>query len=99
MGTELLVTFVSDFLLATMLWLGLWLFRIKPAHAAALEANQTAWVNCIAGKDEYNNLKDKIQAENKQIDAKLKEVLLGCGRCIRSQKSADAQEKGQPNAP
>src|SRR5947209_112060 len=85
---ELLVMFVSGFLLATMLWLALWFFQLKPAQAAALraqesglQAKESALVNCVAAKDQCNELKDKIRAENGEIKAKLKEALLGWGRC------------------
>jgi uncharacterized protein HemX len=90
-GAELFIVFISGFLLATVLWLGLWFFWTKPAQAAilqakeaALMAKETALLNCVAAKDQCDELRDKLQAENKQIDTKLKEALNGWGNCIRS---------------
>ena len=85
-GTELLVMFVFGFLVATILWLGLWFFLARPAEAgelrakeAALQAKESALLNCVAAKDQCDELRDKLQAGNKQIDTKLKEVLKGWG--------------------
>ncbi len=103
---ELLVMFVSDFLLATMLCLALWFFQLKPAQAAALrakegalQAKETAFLNCLAEKNQCSELKDKIQAENGEINAKLKEALVGWARCIRSKNAPNAQEKPKGNNP
>ena len=105
-GAELLVVFISGFLLATMLWLGVWFFGARPGQAAAVRAKEaalrekeTALLNCVAAKDQCNELKAKIQAENGEINAKLKEALLGWGRCIRSKNVPEAQQKAKPNAP
>jgi hypothetical protein len=102
---ELLVVFASGCLLATMLWLGLWFFWIRPAEAAAssakdaaLHEKEVALVTCVAAKDQCNQLKNKIQAENKKIDAKLKEALLGWGGCIRS-KTHPAEKNAKPSTP
>ena len=112
-GTELLVMFVFGFLVATILWLGLWFFLARPAEAgelrakeaalqakeAALGDKETALLNCVAAKDQRDELRDKLQAENKQIDTKLKEVLKGWGNCIRGKSAPEAQEKPKPNTP
>lgn len=98
-AAELLAMFILGFLLATALGLGLWFFRTKPAHAAALEAKETALQNCLAAKDKCSKVKDKLQAENKEIDAKLKEALKGWGSCIRSKTAPEGQEKPKPNTP
>ncbi len=105
-AAELLVTFAFGFLLATLLWLGLWFFHTRPAQATALRAKETALraketalVNCVALQDHRLALKDTLQAEIKQIDAKLKEALKGWGDCIRSKTAPDGQEKPEPNTP
>jgi hypothetical protein len=105
-SAELLAVFVSGFLLATILWLGLWSFWTRPAQAvalrakeAALRAKETALLNCVAAKDQCNELRAKIQGENGEINVKLKEALLGWGRCIRGKNVPDAQEKPSPNPP
>ncbi len=105
-GAELVVVFVSGFLLATILWLGLWSFWAKPAQSAAgrakeaaLQAKESALLNCLAAKNQCNELRAKIQGENGEINAKLKEALLGWGRCIRTKNAPDAQQKRSPNPP
>jgi hypothetical protein len=105
-GAELLAVFVSGFLVATILWLGLWFFRGRTAQSdaartkeAALQAKETVLVNCVAAKNQCNELKDRVQAENQQLDAKLKEALLGWGRCIKSKNAPEPSGKPKPNAP
>ncbi len=102
----MLAVFVSGFVLATILWLGLWFFWTGPAQVAALwakegalRAKETALLNCVAAKDQCNEFRAKIQAENEENKAKLKEALLGWGRCIRGKNVPDAQEKPSPNPP
>jgi len=89
-----------------MLWLGLWFFWTKPAQGAALEvkeaafqAKESALLNCVAAKNQCDELKDRDQAENQQLDSKLKEALLGWGRCIRGKNAPEAQQKPKGNTP
>ncbi len=103
---ELVATFVFGFLLATILWLGLWLLQLRPARAAAfqekeaaLRAKEAALQNCVAAEDQCASLKDSLQAENKETNAKLKEALIGWGRCIKGKNSSPRQEKPSPNSP
>lgn len=91
---ELLVVFVSGFVAATMLWLGLWFLQAKPAHAAALQAKETALQKCAAAKEQCTDLKGKIQGENEEINRKLEEALAGWGRCIRSKEEPKRDESG-----
>jgi len=91
--------FIFGFLLATMLWLGLWFYHQRPAQAAALGAKEAALLNCVAAKDQCSELKARIQAENREINAKLKQAVLAWGRCIRSKNAPEAQEKPKPSAP
>ena len=105
-GAELLVVFISGFLLATMLWFGVWFFGARPGQAAAVRAKEaalrekeSALLNCVAAKNQCDELKDRVQAENQQLDAKLKEALLGWGRCIKSKNAPETQEKAKPDAP
>jgi len=105
-GAELLAVFISGFLLATMLWLGVWFFGARQgqeaevrAREAAVREKETALLNCVAARDQCNQQKANLQAENGEINAKLKEALLGWGRCIRGKNSPEAQEKAKPSAP
>ena len=81
-GTELPVMFVFGFLVATILWRGLWFLWARPAEAAALRVKdaalqvreaavrdkETVLLNCAAAKDQRDELRDKLQAENQQLD-------------------------------
>ena len=105
-GAELLAVFVSGFLVGTILWLALWFFLVRPAQPAAarakeaaLQAKESALLNCVAAKNQCDELKNRVQAENQQLDAKLKEALLGWGRCIKSKNGPGTQEKPKPNTP
>jgi uncharacterized protein HemX len=98
---ELIVTFVLGFVLATALWVGVWFFWAKPARATALQktetalrARETALQECVAAKDQCNELKNRMQAENTEMDAKLKQALAGWGRCLKTKKAEE--EKLQP---
>ncbi len=103
---ELVATFIFGFSLATILWLALWLIQLRPARAAAfqekeaaLRAKEAALQNCVAAADQCGRLKDSLQAGNKQLDAKLKEALLGWGRCIHNKDVPEPQEKAKPRTP
>jgi len=105
-GAELLAVFISGFLLATMLWLGVWFFGARQgqeaevrAREAAVREKETALLNCVAAKDQCIQQKANLQAENGEINAKLKEALLGWGRCIRGRNSPETPEIAKPNAP
>jgi hypothetical protein len=105
-GAELVFIFFCGFLLATVLWLGLWFFWRRPAQAAALQANEgvlkakdSALLKCVAAKDQGDKLKDELQAQNKRIDTKLKEALKRWGGCLRSKTAPDAQENPNPSQP
>ena len=103
---ELVATFLFGFSLATVLWLALWLIQLRPARAAAfrekegaLRAKEAALQNCVAAADQCGRLKDSLQAGNKQLDAKVKEALLGWGRCIHNKDVPEPQEKAKPRTP
>ncbi len=105
-GAELLLVFICGFLAATVLWLGVWFFLARPVQAAAVQAKEaalrekeTALLSCVAAKDQFDELKNKIQAENKQLNAKLKEALSGWGRCIHNKDVPEPQEKAKPKTP
>lgn len=83
-AAELLIMFVFGFLLATLLWVGLWWFQAKPAHAAALQAHETELNKCLGAKELCDSQRVKILAENQEVNRKLEEALVGWGRCIRS---------------
>src|SRR5215510_1992343 len=105
-GAELGIVFASGFLLATFLWLGLWFFVARPVQPNAarqtetvLRERETALEHCAAARNECSELNGKIQAENQRVEAKLKEALVGWGRCIRSQGRPEASGGSEPLKP
>ena len=92
--TELIATFVFGFVLATLLWVGLWFFKTKPGYAATLQARETALRECVAVKNECSDEKNKARAVNESIIRQLEEARLGWGRCLKSKKALE--EKLQP---
>jgi hypothetical protein len=94
-GTELLVVFLGGFLLAGLLAAGGWYLVLQPRHEAALRTKEAALkekeaalIHCTAAKDQCHELREKLQAENSEINSKLEDALRGWGRCLRSQGAA-----------
>jgi hypothetical protein len=86
---ELLMMFVVGLVLATMLWLGLWFFHVKPIQAAELQAEKMAVESCLVENSLCDRMKDKLETENKEISRQLDEAHLGWGRCIRSKSTPE----------
>ncbi len=82
---------ILGFVLATLLWLGLWFFQAKPAQAAALQAQEKELHTCLAEKELCSQRSKKLENENQEISAKLEDALAGWGRCIRSKATAPAE--------
>ena len=91
-AAELWVMFVLGFVLATLLWLGLWFFETRPAQAAALEAQGSALQNCLAEKQSCSQQREKLESENQEIAKKRDQALAGWGRCIRGESAAPAEQ-------
>ena len=87
--TELIATFVFGLVLATMLWLGLWFFHLKPIQAAELQAEKMALESCLGENISCNRAKDVFEAENQEINQRLDEARVGWGRCIRSKSTPE----------
>lgn len=95
-GTELLVVFLGGFLLASLIAMGGWYFVLRPGHEAALRVKEAALkekevalIHCAAAKDQCHEAREKLQAENGEINTKLQDALRGWGRCLRSQGLAE----------
>jgi uncharacterized membrane protein YccC len=102
---ELFVMFLFGFVLASMVWLGLWFIQAKPAHTAALEvkeaaleAKSAALEQCLGANQELNALRDRAQADNEELSAKLEKALAGWGRCIRSKQEPQEADGEGPSA-
>jgi hypothetical protein len=83
--------FILGFVLATMLWLGLWFFHAKPAQAAALQAHESELHTCLAERELCSQRSKKLESENQEMSTKLEDALAGWGRCIRSRPTAPAE--------
>jgi hypothetical protein len=105
-GAELGIVFISGFLLATFFWLGLWFFIARPVEAeavrqrdTALREKETALVQCLGVRDECQEERSRIRTENARLEAKLKEALVGWGRCIRSKAIPESPGRDQRLGP
>jgi hypothetical protein len=83
--------FVIGFVLATVLWLGLWFFQTRPAQAAAFEAQKSELQSCLIEKADCSQQRGELQGQNQEVRKKLDEALAGWGRCIRGEKAAQAE--------
>ncbi len=93
---ELFVMLFSGFVLASMVWLGVWSFLVKPAHTAtlrhaeaALKAKEDALERCVSTNGQLKALNEKMQLEINGINTKLDEALKGWGRCIKSKQVSE----------
>ena len=72
-----------------MLWLGVWLVYLRPAHAAELNRTETALAACAADRDDFRAQASELRTQNEQAGAWLRDARLGWGRCIRGKDSAE----------
>lgn len=102
---ELFLMFVCGFALASLFWVAVWFFHSRPAHADALQEQETALEKCTAQTREFDDMRNKILAEKEAVsrrleesDRKLQEARQGWGRCIRSKRSGDNQNTAAGNS-
>ncbi len=93
---ELFLMFVFGFVLATLLWLGVWFLHGRTALAAAQEQKETAVEAATAEKAACLEAKKTIASAKEEADRQLevtlrqlKEARLGWGRCIRNGRTAE----------
>lgn len=89
-AAELLVVFFAGFLLASLLAAGAWFVAVRPGYSAALREKEAALrqkeaalLHCTQAKDQSSGLIEKLEAENGELDKRLKAALVGWGRCIK----------------
>ena len=87
---ELVTVFFSGFVVATLLWLGLWFFQAKPTQAAVWEAQESALQICLAEKQAVTSARTKLEADNEALTRRLKDASLGWGRCLRDKNGEQA---------
>ena len=96
--TELIATFVLGFILATLLWVGLWFFKTKPDYATAVHARETALRECVAARKDCDGLRSNAAAENENIRKQLEETKSAWSRCLKSKKELESKRESEQNA-
>jgi hypothetical protein len=82
-ATELAVVFVMGFLLASAVWLGAWFLYARPVQAAQQSETESALAACQTARDTFELHLQEARAASQQTEVKLRDAMLGWGRCIR----------------
>ncbi len=76
---ELLAMFIVGFVAATLLWVGVWYLQARPAHADAIQAQETErqqvrsqLQQCTAERDQLRHASDQQQRRVRELDQQLK---------------------------
>ena len=87
---ELTAAFGGGFLLATLLWLGLWYFQTRPAQAGALQERESAvqelelrLERCTAERQRAGEASQRLEGEVAQLHRQIKQAWAAAGRCAR----------------
>lgn len=86
---ELLALFLLGFAAATLLWVGLWFFQARPAHADAIQAQeterqqaQTQLQQCTAERDQLRQTSEQQQRRVRELDQQLKGAWAAYARVV-----------------
>jgi len=97
--SELAVMLGVGFAAATLLWLGLWFFQVRPGQASALEARgselqqtQSALAACETNAKLLTEDKEMLEAEVKQLDRMLKNAWAASARRSQSKPATATAE-------
>jgi hypothetical protein len=82
-ATELALVFTTGFLLASALWLGAWFLYARPVQAAQQSETESALAICQSARDAMHKELEQVRAASQQAEVKLRDAMLGWGRCIR----------------
>lgn len=92
-ASELFFVFAAGFLVATLLWLGLYFYQARPAQADALQAQEATLREadarlrqCSAEKDGLAQLNQQLESEVNELDQKLRQAWAAYGRCAQEAK-------------
>lgn len=98
--------FAAGFVVATMLWLGLWFFHAGPAQADVLRGQETELESCLAEKKACGEFVDAIEEEKEEsgrrlaeTNRKLDKALRSWGRCIKKENRSESSQQGIEAAP
>ncbi|HSC78193.1 MAG TPA: hypothetical protein VLB32_06490 [Candidatus Acidoferrales bacterium] len=76
---ELLAMFIVGFVAATLLWVGVWYLQARPAHADAIQAQQTErqqaqsqLQQCTAERDQLRQASEQRERRVRELDQQLK---------------------------
>lgn len=91
---ELTMAFAGGFLLASLLWLGLWYFQARPAQADALQEKESAvqeletrLEECLAEKQQAGQAGQRLEMEVAQLDRQIKQAWAASSRCAQKTKA------------
>ena len=90
---ELLVTFLVGFVAATLLWFGVWYFQARPAHADAIQAQETELQQaqnqlqqCKSEREKLGQTREQLERRVHELDQQLKSARAAHSRCSQPNK-------------
>lgn len=90
---ELTMAFAGGFLLATLLWLGLWYFQARPTQADVLPEKESAVQElemrldkCVAERKQASGSGQRLETEVAQLDQQLRQAWTALSRCTQKAK-------------
>ena len=90
---ELVVMFTVGFVAATLLWVALWYFQARPAHADILQAQetelqqtQTQLQQCKTEREKLGQTREQLERRVHELDQQLKSARAAHSRCSQPNK-------------
>ncbi|HXE74604.1 MAG TPA: hypothetical protein VNN18_03065 [Candidatus Xenobia bacterium] len=71
---ELLVLFLLGFVAATLLWVGVWYFQARPAHADIVRAQETELEQTQSRLQQCTAEREKLGENNQQLERRVREL-------------------------
>ncbi len=71
---ELLVMFTVGFVAATLLWVGVWYFQARPAHADMLQAQETERQQAQSQLQQCTVERDQLRQTNTRLDRRVHDL-------------------------
>jgi len=92
-ASELFFVFAAGFLVASLLWLGLYFYQARPAQADALQAQEATLrevdarlQECAVERDRLGERNQQLESEVNERDQKLRQAWAAYGRCAQGAK-------------
>ncbi len=71
---ELLAVFTVGFVAATLLWFGVWYFQARPAHADAIQAQETELQQTQKQLQQCQTERDQLRQTHEQLTRRVREL-------------------------